>query len=1368
MTKRRAIRLIAPVAVGPALVGIVLLHRSGSEQDQLHWEEDDESSLVKASRRSDPVSPGFVFELREPVTARQPASVRAKIQARSTTSDRALVGKMVPPQAVSARVLELPEPAFGLVAPGEASDPIGSDAPQRQAASAKRDLSVAAFTPGTDTEQGDAQTRVPIVPENLRPDHPSGVPEANPTFDDGEKAAAALARVSAPDIFAPEFDLPFPLFGADLDIELALVEIAPLVPIEAEASDSESERALAKSEAPAEMQIAAEYRPEQDAEQIARAQPTAPLSFKDPGRLAQMPVATLQPPGAQPLARTSADLARSAVPGTGSTSLPLAAKPQGITRSRSIPLADRLGPKDAQTAGGPSQSRPAAAKAALADDAGSGKDADGNSQPAAARSIEASPDQPSGSADGASSGPVNYLDLPQAKRARTSIRPLLPEQGASTRTSIFSGVAKSSGPTATDAQGTAKSNPAMAQVEQTDFTPGRQTFPARDGSPPFTYEDELILQIQVAGISVTDTIIAYGNRDGVYLPLGEMGRILDLAIRVSDEGHYASGWFLSEDRTLTVDLRNGTLTTAAGTRPIPPTFAVAFDDEMFLRAEGFNDLLPLKVEANLRAQRVVLTTLEPFPFEERMRRDSERAKLNARNALPQQIQWPRQDTPYLPLSFPMADIELRAVSDQIRGERAAVDLRLSGDLAWMTAQSFLSATTRDGLVAALLELGRRDPDGELLGPMKATEFQLGDVSTTSMTLGLRGTAGRGAFVTNQPFESVSVFDRIDLRGVLPDGYEVELYRNDILLGSTRDAINGQYEFLEVPVDYGLNVFRLVFYGPQGQRREEVRRLSVGDGRLAQGQLIYSLGAIQRGVNLLGVTGPDFRPADRYGDLQSVAELAYGLTPALTAVANAALFEDNGEGRWLAGLGLRSGLGGFALRADAGLSDGGGHGVGLGIGGRALNGAFTLSHFEYGGGFLDEIRAFTSQPLRRATELDFNTSLNLGGAISGTYLPITFRGRHLEFASGQKQTNATLRSSMRIPGMIASSTLEFSRNVTPFGTSITQLLGNFDLATFNRSDVQLRGSLGYKLAPDPEITTVAAEANYAVDDKTVVRGAAAYSFVGDELSLGLSAIREFERFTVALDGRYGVRENDLSVALRFGFSLGRDPRSRRVFMHRPGLASSGAVSARIFHDVDGNGVYGPTDKLLPGVNLAVYNNTAESDDEGLARLGELGDGNRVTVQVDPSTLPDILMAPVNRGIEIVPRAGRFHETDFAIVELSEIEGTVAFGDDEEGRGVSGLRLQLVDQAGQARHFVRTERGGYFFFEEVKPGTYEIVIDPEQAERLNICLGQEERLTVSPSGDVLSRDLRVRECAVPVEREVSESPPAAREAELMATP
>lgn len=878
-----------------------------------------------------------------------------------------------------------------------------------------------------------------------------------------------------------------------------------------------------------------------------------------------------------------------------------------------------------------------------------------------------------------------------------------------------------------------------------DMSPGQRTFPMPQGGPGFTADDELILQIKVRGIDATDTVVAFGTRDAVYLPLGELAMILDLAIRVSDDGHYASGWFLAEDRTVTIDLRQGLITTGGRTVALAPGVAQAFAGELYIRTEALAAILPMDVEPNLRSQSVLLTTREPFPFEERMRRGADRARLAQQGAQgSDRTSWPRAETPWLPASFPVADIEARVVSDSQKGTRAETDLRMAGDLAWMTAEAYISVSSRDGLLSSLLEAGRRDVDGNLLGPLAATEYAFGDVATAPMPLGLRGTAGRGAYVTNHPFESYSVFERVDLRGVLPDGYEVELYRNGVLLGSTARANNGQYEFLQVPVDYGLNVFRIVFYGPQGQRREEVRRISVGDGRLSPGTLEYAFGAVQSGTNVLGVRGPDFRPGERYGDWQTVGELAYGFNSDVTGVASAAFFEKDGSERWIVAAGLRTGLAGFAVRADAGLSDGNGYGAGLGLGGQALGGAFSLSHFEYGGGFVDEVRSFSGETLRRSSELEFNATLGLASGVIGTALPISARARRSEYSDGRSQLGASLRGSARLPGFILSNTVEYSHTAAPGSPSFSQLAGDFNLATFNRSRTQLRASLGYQIVPQAQVTHIAADLNRAIDDHTTVSASAGYSLVNDEVSLGASAIREFDRFTLAFDGQYSPQRKTYAVALRLGLSLGRDPLRERLFVSSPGRASSGAVALRAFQDLDGDLLYGPGDRVLPDVDFAVFNNVATTDTQGLALLGELGNGNPVAVQVDPSSLPDIAMAPASRGIEVVPRPGRIQALDFPIVELSEIEGTVLFADGENRRGVSGLRLRLRNAANGQELWARTERGGYFFYEQVPPGEYEIVIDPDQASRLGICLVQPEAVKVPPSGTILQHDFAVHGC------------------------
>ncbi|WP_336139820.1 hypothetical protein, partial [Klebsiella pneumoniae] len=73
----------------------------------------------------------------------------------------------------------------------------------------------------------------------------------------------------------------------------------------------------------------------------------------------------------------------------------------------------------------------------------------------------------------------------------------------------------------------------------------------------------------------------------------------------------------------------------------------------------------------------------------------------------------------------------------------------------------------------------------------------------------------------------------------------ELYRNNVLIDTATTPQDGQYRFLNIPVEFGLNVFRVVLYGPQGQRREVIRQISVGDGRLSPGEFRYGFGTVQR-------------------------------------------------------------------------------------------------------------------------------------------------------------------------------------------------------------------------------------------------------------------------------------------------------------------------------------------------------------------------------------------------------------------------------------------------------------------------------------------------------------------------------------------
>lgn len=863
------------------------------------------------------------------------------------------------------------------------------------------------------------------------------------------------------------------------------------------------------------------------------------------------------------------------------------------------------------------------------------------------------------------------------------------------------------------------------------------------GTPEFTPQDELILELSVAGFDATDTVVAYDTRRGIYLPLGTLARILDLAIRISDEGRYAFGWVLREDRTVRVDLRQQEYAVNGVPSAMPDGFAIAYEGEMYLRAEDIARFIPVEIVTSLRAQSITIKTLEPFPFETRQARESQRNRLAQRGGLAKET-WPREETPYRIASLPGADLQLRATSRTGDGEQLEGDVLLAGDLAMLSAQAFLSANSDDGLVTSLVELGRLDPDGQLLGPLKATEFAIGDVSNPTMPLGLRSVTGRGVTLTNAPLGSVSAFDKVDLRGVLQDGFEVELYRNDILIASTADRINGRYEFLQVPVDFGLNVFRLVFYGPQGQRYEEVQSISVGDGRVAAGDLVYRAGVVQKDQNLLGVRDPDFIRQRDFGDWRATAELSYGLSADLTTVMSASWFELDSRQQWNATGGIRTGLGRFAVKADLAVASGGAFAFSSGIGGRIGRSGFTATHIEYSGAFLDETRTVSREFLRRSTELDFNTTLGLGGEGGGLSVPLTARLRHFELRDGRKETNAQLRASTRLANVLASNTFEYTRNTSPIGSDFSRLIGNFDLATAGRSRTRARASLSYAILPQPDLVSASLELDHALDDRTTLRAGTSYVFDTNATLVSASAQRDFDRFSLALDGNYVFGSKSYAIGLRLGMSFGRDPLTGRFFTSRQSLAGSGSASLMAFHDRDGDGIYGPPDAPLPDIDFIAFNATARTDERGMARLVGLGAGRPVTVQVDTATLPDIDLAPARRGFEFVPRAGRTHSAEVAVVSLSEVEGTVVLVRDGTRREVSGVRLELRGSDGKPVAFARTEVDGYYFFERVAPGRYTIAVDEGQASRLGICLAGESGVAVGPASAVITRDLAVSAC------------------------
>jgi hypothetical protein len=111
-------------------------------------------------------------------------------------------------------------------------------------------------------------------------------------------------------------------------------------------------------------------------------------------------------------------------------------------------------------------------------------------------------------------------------------------------------------------------------------------------------------------------------------------------------------------------------------------------------------------------------------------------------------------------------------------------------------------------------------------------------------LGSRGYVLLGVSVSNAPGTYSATYDTMVVRGVVPDGWEVDLERNgELVAGTAGDSIarGGAYAF-PVPVVYGTTRYTVVAYGPDGEVRRTSRFATVRSELIPVRRFYYAVSA----------------------------------------------------------------------------------------------------------------------------------------------------------------------------------------------------------------------------------------------------------------------------------------------------------------------------------------------------------------------------------------------------------------------------------------------------------------------------------------------------------------------------------------------
>jgi hypothetical protein len=851
---------------------------------------------------------------------------------------------------------------------------------------------------------------------------------------------------------------------------------------------------------------------------------------------------------------------------------------------------------------------------------------------------------------------------------------------------------------------------------------------------PFGADDLLWMQVSTGDAELADSMNIYVSRAGVFLPLGEFSRVVDVAVGVFPGQRRAEGWVIEPSNRLVVDLARREAAIGGRTIPIGADQAAIYGDDLYVRADLMEQLLPVRLNADASAQILTLTTTRPLPFEQRAERLRRQAALGGGSGEEDAV---RVDTHYRLISPPAFDVNIGGQLTRDGVDNASrFDVRAAGDLLHAGFEGYVGSDDDGEIGTVRVMLTRKDPYGRALGPLGGTRAAVGDVYSPSMPIGPAGVSGRGVFYTSAPLESLDLATPLNLRGELALGEEVELYINEVLQRAQTSPVQGRYEFLDVPLAFGLNTIRLVFYGSQGQIRETVRRINFGTGQLQPGRFVLRLGAVEQDRTVFDVGEPLTGSSSGAGRVVVTAD--YGLTPGLTLSAGAARYSPRGsDARSLATLGMRGSLGVFATQFDVAFDDHGGNGATGALATRL--GGFSLlgRHSEYAGGFIDETRqlgATDQAPLRRATDLRADGQLS---GPNGLGIPVSLNARHLVRADHAKLTTAELRASAPVGRFYASSSIVYEAENTGAVTT-RRWLGGFDMTTLVSARLQTRAGLTYEISPDPELDTAYITADWQISEAAALRLGAVRTLGPDPTtSLQVSQLWRAPRFDLALNLAYETERQDWRVGLQMGFGFGYDPGRERYRMTRPGVAGGGSLAVNAWVDENGDGVRQGDEPGVPGLIAETPAGAATTDAEGRAYATGLGDVPGAQIRLSAEAIEDPFLIGGPNALRIVPRPGRTSHIDYPLQRSAEVQlQAMVIQSDGSARTIAALAIVLIPENGGRPVAGRSDHSGVVFFERLRPGAYDLQLDPDQSRTLSVSLSEPVRIVVPAAGGFLN--------------------------------
>ncbi len=842
-----------------------------------------------------------------------------------------------------------------------------------------------------------------------------------------------------------------------------------------------------------------------------------------------------------------------------------------------------------------------------------------------------------------------------------------------------------------------------------------------------TEGEGLLLQVRLGNsLTLDDVILGKVQNQKVLLSFRDILRVLNLPINI-DENLNAQGWYVREENDFSLSASNQTVKSAEGTFSFPENM-ISDEGDLYFPIENYGEWFGFDIDLNVPDQSFALESDPPLP----QLAELERAKKSPSSIKRKEAELPLGSREAGLIDFPLIDVNTNSTfrrdgqSNLPSRTQHSANIRTSGDFLHGTlfTQTLLTDENQLDNIRATYKQESLEP--ELLGPLKARKYQLGDVIQPALPIEDSRRQELGISITNEDPLRVSNKPVTSISGNVPAGWDVELYRGEQFLDIIQVSDDGFYSFNDVLLFDDENVFLLRFYGPQGEEREEYVSIPV-DRTLAEGEMTYDVSLT---FDRMQTYRKDKISDDDRGSPTLRAFVQKPLTPGTFGSLGIMSHQEDNERNNVAYAGLSSRVGEALVDGSLGVDDEADMAA-------ELDARINLGEHDFiarnewrGDNFDTFSNGDDTTGLFRA-QLNANGPLGLNLGKRATY---TGSASYLKASGGFESFTGSAGIGSYFGRFGVSESLSYTTNNTSADDTVNWT--NVVNGRYGKNNIRFISN--YEIAPDAGVESLTATLRRRVLENSTFDLDLRHQVDPDltEVSSRLNWQAGFARISPSITYN---SDNDVFAGLSTSFGIAKDPINNNIYSFDRNVTSNGAMSVEVFLDENGDGILNDNEQPLEGIVVKGLQNggQAKTDDKGIAFFNNMAELRRTDVIIDEDSLKDPYWISGFEGVSVLPREGYVAELSYPIHMSGEIDGTVYARNENlaEPIPLKGIPVHLYDAEGEVEQTATTDFGGFYIFSRIPPGRYLLVIDRESAESNNIVRPMPQQIEIGYDGTII---------------------------------